>query len=90
MPRYYFDCLSNGVLHPDAFGIDLPEDELADQAQAVMMNLLNDALPNMASLMVMVIVRAERGQTVYVAHGIVGGSSISETSVYLNENPGKN
>jgi predicted anti-sigma-YlaC factor YlaD len=90
MPRYYFDCLSNGVLHADEFGVDLPEDEVADQAQAVMMNLLEESLPNTVALLVMVMVRAERGRTVYVAHGIVGGSCISETSVYFMENPAKN
>ena len=76
MPCYYFDCLSNGVLHPDDFGLDMVDEDIADQAQAVMMDIMAESLPSQATLTVIVTVRSEQGQPVYVAHGVAGGDPI--------------
>ena len=45
MPRYYFDCLSNGVLHHDEFGIEMLHDDIAVQAQAALINIMEELIP---------------------------------------------
>lgn len=85
MPRYYFDCLSDGVLYPDEFGDEMLETDVADQAQAVTLNIMQESLPNKGSLVVLVTVRGEQGQPVYVAHGIVGGNAVREAPEYTLE-----
>lgn len=90
MHRYYFDCLSDGVLHPDEFGIEMLDEDIADQAQAALMDIMRELIPNKVSMVVIVTVRPEHGQPVYVAHGIVGGHSVKEAPAYSIENPGMN
>ena len=73
MPRFYFDCLSNGVLSPDEFGMDLLDDDIADQAQAILIDIMTDYLPNNYPLMAIVNVRSEDGKIIYSAYGGAGG-----------------
>ena len=90
MPRYYFDCLSNGVLHHDEFGIEMLPEDIADQAQAALISIMEELIPNKVSLVVIVTVRTEQGQSVYVAHGIVGGYAVKQAISYSVEKPAAN
>lgn len=78
MPRYYFDCLCDGVLHFDDFGLEILDEEIADQAQAVVMNILEESLPIRNSSAVIVTVRTEQRQPVYVSHGMIGGTLVRQ------------